>query len=245
MSPIASNLPNMKIRVVQISLLIVTLNILLSPIPSFAQDPSYWLPIHKVTAGAINPAVTQENISKTICTAGYTATIRPKSSFTTALKKKQLVSTYSRYGSTSTSLVEEDHLIPLEVGGNPSSVQNLWPQLWTGDFGARKKDALENKIHKMVCSNQITLKFAQALFATDWVEAYKVYVLGLTSTPTTTVTPSDTPTPNATVPSGAIPSPNATVPSGATGLCNDGTYSFSATHSGMCSRHGGVSRYYP
>ena len=32
-------------------------------------------------------------------------------------------------------------------------------------------------------------------------------------------------------------------PSGATGKCNDGTYSYSATHKGMCSRHGGVAMF--
>jgi hypothetical protein len=30
-------------------------------------------------------------------------------------------------------------------------------------------------------------------------------------------------------------------PQGATGKCNDGTYSYSASHRGMCARHGGVS----
>jgi hypothetical protein len=33
----------------------------------------------------------------------------------------------------------------------------------------------------------------------------------------------------------------AGAPPGATARCNDGTYSFSATHSGTCSHHGGVS----
>jgi hypothetical protein len=33
-------------------------------------------------------------------------------------------------------------------------------------------------------------------------------------------------------------------PAGATALCNDGTYSFSAHHSGSCSHHGGVAEFY-
>src|SRR4051794_2920632 len=32
-------------------------------------------------------------------------------------------------------------------------------------------------------------------------------------------------------------------PPGATARCNDGTYSFSATHSGTCSHHGGVAQW--
>jgi len=32
-------------------------------------------------------------------------------------------------------------------------------------------------------------------------------------------------------------------PAGATGLCKDGTYTMSKTHSGACSHHGGVSKW--
>jgi Protein of unknown function (DUF3761) len=35
----------------------------------------------------------------------------------------------------------------------------------------------------------------------------------------------------------------STPPPGATALCRDGTYSFSQTHSGTCSHHGGVARW--
>jgi hypothetical protein len=38
----------------------------------------------------------------------------------------------------------------------------------------------------------------------------------------------------------AAPAP----PAGATAMCNDGTYSFSAHHSGSCSHHGGVAIFY-
>jgi hypothetical protein len=41
-----------------------------------------------------------------------------------------------------------------------------------------------------------------------------------------------------------IPAP-ITAPVGATGRCNDGTYSYALTHSGMCSKHGGVAQFYP
>jgi hypothetical protein len=34
--------------------------------------------------------------------------------------------------------------------------------------------------------------------------------------------------------------PPASAPAGATAECKDGTYSFSKTHSGSCSHHGGV-----
>jgi hypothetical protein len=38
---------------------------------------------------------------------------------------------------------EEDHLIPVAVGGSPRSPKNLWPELYDGKFGARVKDRLE------------------------------------------------------------------------------------------------------
>jgi len=162
------------------SLLIITFTALAfaqTPV-SHAEDLTSYLPISSVTPGAINPAVTQSNIASTICTSGYTKTIRPTSSYTTALKTKQLATTYKRYGSTKTSLFEEDHLIPLEIGGSPRSADNLWVQLWDGAWGARKKDQLENKIHSLVCSKEMTLAKAQMIFATNWIEGYKVYVIG-------------------------------------------------------------------
>jgi hypothetical protein len=39
------------------------------------------------------------------------------------------------------------------------------------------------------------------------------------------------------------PETSSTVPAGATAQCVDGTYSFSQSHSGTCSHHGGVSRW--
>jgi len=39
--------------------------------------------------------------------------------------------------------------------------------------------------------------------------------------------------------------PTSAYPAGATALCNDGTYSYSKTHQGTCSRHGGVARWLP
>jgi len=144
-----------------------------------ASEVSPVLPNAQVTPGAINPAVTQSNIGQTICVLGYTKTIRPPVSYTTALKKSQLRTfPYSSYGSTDTKLFEEDHLIPLELGGNPTSPKNLWPEPWSGTSGARLKDALENKLYLLVCSHTLTLKVAQKAIATNWYLAYQTYVKG-------------------------------------------------------------------
>jgi len=217
------------------------------------------LPDSTVTPGATNPLVNQQNIGTTICRSGYTATIRPTVSYTNKLKKTQLNTTYSNYGSSDLKLFEEDHLIPLELGGNPTNVKNLWPEPWTGNQGAHYKDQLENKLKSLVCARTLTLAVAQSAIATNWEVAYQRYILGIvepssTSSQAETAIPSEsassTPiipvtTPTSLPSSVATPIPtSSTRPAGSTGKCNDGTYSFAATHRGMCSGHGGVAQFY-
>jgi len=165
----------MRLRVLWTSLLLTA--VIASPI-SPASATTWTLPIHSATPGAIDPIVTQENIGSTICVVGYTKTVRPPVSYTNALKSQQLRTTYVRYGTTDRTLFEEDHLIPLAVGGAPRDARNLWPEPWSGSLGARKKDVLELKMHLMVCAQQITLKAAQAVFATNWYQGYLKYVVG-------------------------------------------------------------------
>ena len=154
-------------RILLISLLVL--------LPFGADAASFTLPIRALTPGAIDPVVTQKNIGSTICVVGYTKTVRPPVSYTNALKLIQLSGSYSRYGSTDMKLFEEDHLIPLAVGGSPTSPKNLWPELW--DL-ARKKDQLELKMHLMVCAGKISLAAAQSIFATNWYSGYVTYVQG-------------------------------------------------------------------
>jgi len=212
---------------------------------STADSNTNYLPISAVTPGAINPTVTQSNISTTICVVGYTTKIRPAASYTTALKQKQLATTYSRYGSSSTALFEEDHLIPLEIGGSPKDPKNLWPEPWSGALGARKKDALENKLHLMICARLITLAEAQQAFATNWIDAYNKYILKI-NTPEATPAPAEAslPTDSPSLVATPNPSTSSSVPLSATGKCKDGTYSSAKSHSGMCSKHGGVAQFY-
>lgn len=135
------------------------------------------MPNPKLTPGLTNPAVTQKSIGTTICVVGYTKTIRPPVSYTNKLKYDQLHSGYNVQGDMNMRNYEEDHLIPLEVGGHPSSKLNLFPQYYAATYGARVKDRLENKIHLLVCSGKITLKAGQAAFVPDWTVGYKKYVL--------------------------------------------------------------------
>jgi hypothetical protein len=70
------------------------------------------------------------------------------------------------------SLYEEDHLISLEIGGNPTDPNNLWPQPYAGKWGARTKDRIETMLKVLVCRGTIPLAEAQREISTDWVAAW-------------------------------------------------------------------------
>lgn len=132
------------------------------------------LPDPACTPGSTNPSVTQSTIDSTICVSGWTSTVRPPTSYTNPLKVKQI--TEYGYGDTSTADYEEDHYIPLELGGNPRDPKNLWPESRLGPSGstAGDKDTVENKLKKLVCSGQVGLTAAQRAIATDWRTAVSV-----------------------------------------------------------------------
>ena len=138
-------------------------------------SPAYGanLPDPSVTPGAINPAVTQENIQQTICVRGWTKTIRPPEAYTDALKLKQLRDEGA--ADMNPRHYEEDHLISLEIGGNPTDPKNLWPEAYEGPWGARVKDRLENRLHREVCAGRRSLRDAQDMIREDWIAAYKRY----------------------------------------------------------------------
>ena len=117
------------------------------------------------TPGAINPNVTQANISTTICISGFTKTIRPSAGYTNKIKAEQM----TEYGFSDTvHLHEEDHHISLELGGAPSDPTNLWPE---PDASPNPKDKVENFLHTAICAGRITLADAQHRIATDWTTA--------------------------------------------------------------------------
>ena len=134
------------------------------------------LPDPSCTPGATNPDVTQDNIDQTICVSGWTKTVRPPTSYTNKLKVEQIAE-YG-YSDTSTADYEEDHFIPLELGGAPRDPNNLWPEPHAGDENSYGKDAVENALHKAVCDGQVNLVDAQNAIATDWTTAESVLGIG-------------------------------------------------------------------
>lgn len=133
------------------------------------------------TPGAVSPAVTQANLKSTICRkGGYTSGIRPSTSVTGREKKLNAVS----YGFTGRmGDAEYDHLISLQLGGDPNDYRNLWVE--PADPGHKKgsgvnnaKDPVETKLHTAVCKGQVTLAAAQKAIVTDWTTALSRLGLG-------------------------------------------------------------------
>lgn len=120
-------------------------------------------PRRDLTPGVVNPDVTQATIHSTICVTGWTARVRPPVSYTNALKIQQIAQ-YG-YADKNTRDYEEDHLIPLELGGAPRDPKNLWPE---PGASPNPKDADENRLHTAVCSGTLTLDEARAQLLRDW-----------------------------------------------------------------------------
>lgn len=147
------------------------LALILTGSPAFATG-TQGLPDSGLTPGAINTAVTQADIKTTICVPGWTKTARPPVAFTNALKSKELKSGYNVNGNLNPGAYEEDHLVPLEIGGNPRSTLNLWPEPRGGGRGAAIKDKFENRVHALVCAGKMSLSDARQIFETDWETGY-------------------------------------------------------------------------
>lgn len=143
------------------------------PPPTFKQV-EYILPDKTRTPGVSYPLITQDNIKDTICSHGKwrTKMIRPPLEYTQTLKRKQI----DEYGYKDKDMrnYEEDHLIPLTLGGHPTDQRNLWPESrLTKPLNAHHKDQVENYLNQEVCAGKRTLDSARKDIATDWTIVYK------------------------------------------------------------------------
>jgi hypothetical protein len=136
------------------------------------------VPDDRATPGAINPAVTQDNINQTICRRGWTRSIRPPERYTENIKRRLLHSPSSPYYDPSARLrdYELDHRVPLGVGGAPRDPKNLWDEPRFGAWNAEQKDELEEVIRDLIRLHEMTLEEGQAVFLGDWREGYRQYV---------------------------------------------------------------------
>jgi len=149
----------------------VMLALFASAVPLFAAADD--LPDPSKTPGALNPEVTQANLRQTVCVKGWTKTVRPPQYYTNKLKKIQ-IREYG-YADANPRNYEEDHLVPLSVGGHPTDPHNLWPEPRKTEWSAARKDQLEFALYKAVCAGDLQLAEAQNAFRVNWIEAYRKY----------------------------------------------------------------------
>lgn len=68
------------------------------------------------------------------------------------------------------------HLISLQLGGDPNDPRNLWVEPPSPDHVAGKgpnnpKDVVETHLHTAICKGQVKLAAAQQAIVTDWTTA--------------------------------------------------------------------------
>ncbi len=116
------------------------------------------------------PGATRAGISLAIiCAYHYSHSVRPPESYTEPLKLRQMRA-YGLPGSP--RRYEEDHLVPLSIGGAPRNPRNLWPEPRSGRYDAGQKDRLETWAARMACAHQIPLVRLQREMARDWIALY-------------------------------------------------------------------------
>jgi hypothetical protein len=149
------------------------------------------LPIRMLTPGATDSSVTQATIRTTICgpkVGGETWSMRARAQLKNAAAVKQylLATTYHRRPGKPKDY-ELDHLIPLELGGNPTDTRNLWPEPWEkkgahkdafgyakDGKGAQSKDAFEDDLTRRVCKlvKPMSLATARNKVKRNWHAAW-------------------------------------------------------------------------
>lgn len=127
-----------------------------------------------MTPGAINESLLETQFLAQCHFKGWTRLYRPAVSYTNGLKRIQM----ARYGYPLVDKhdFEEDHLIPLCLGGPPQDPRNLWPEPRFGEWTAQKKDRLESKLCRLACDGRVPLKQAQHDIAADWIAAYRKHI---------------------------------------------------------------------
>ena len=144
--------------------------------PSFSTQIDSAVDSHDFPDSHLTPGVIIESDSRVVCRPGYAASIRPRGDSWRTLKD----AAYGRYGiprghrstvdqsGVHRFAFEIDHLIPLELGGSPNDIRNLWPQPIAS---AKEKDQVENGLHEMVCGGRTSLEQAQRAIVVNWQTA--------------------------------------------------------------------------
>ena len=157
------------------------------------------LPDPSLTPGEANTDITQANIADNICNRNWrTSSLRDN---TTSAAEK--ASTYGLYhiphpanNTGQNQTCELDHLISLENGGS-DGLNNIWPECGPANVTLnqrwfKKKDAVENYVHKGICLNvpdakfsmgpkpskSLTLAEGQKILSANWYVCYLAMAVG-------------------------------------------------------------------
>ncbi len=146
------------------------------------------LPDPETTPGAAytdDPALTPVTLAQ-VCKPGWTGTVRPPTGFTDKLRAEMTPAGFKPLDG------ELDHLLSIEDLGYPGSAanvdlsrKNLWWMIYRDRYGARVKDVLETKVHRLLCAGKITAQQAHDALIPNWLVGYVQYVGPLPSTETT------------------------------------------------------------
>jgi hypothetical protein len=122
-------------------------------------------PVRALTPGAVRPAALSE-----LCRL-------PDNDLDPTVPADKQRAVFRAYGMSDRAAhaYQVDYLINPQLGGD-DALENLWPEPYHATvWNATAKDALETRMHSMVCGGQLDLVAAQREIATDWIAAYKKY----------------------------------------------------------------------
>jgi hypothetical protein len=123
------------------------------------------LPIQALALSLPDPALTPGSTITVpipvLCRPGYSKVVR----HTTNATKRRVCAAYHAAFCPGPAW-ELDHLVSLEIGGADAEI-NLWPQPIDE---ARKKDVVENRLKREVCSGKTKLADAQKRIRQWWKE---------------------------------------------------------------------------
>ena len=125
-----------------------------------------------VPAELLDPAVTPETVSSTICVADYARQARAPDSITSGIKLRLL----NQSGLSEGSLYRLDQRMPLELGGHPREPRNFVLEYWDTEAIAKRRQQLVGVLRSLVCDRQVSLREAQAAYFVDWRAAYERYI---------------------------------------------------------------------
>jgi hypothetical protein len=137
------------------------------PDPAIAAFAHRAIPDRNLTPGAARQVAIND-----ICSVAHEEVVKPVS-----LSLRQQV--FREYGiiNPNPDDYEIDYLIAPGLGGL-EDIQNLWPEPnASSTWNSHAKDALEERLHQLVCSGKLDVATTQHDISTNWIAAYKKYLL--------------------------------------------------------------------